>query len=225
MKIERLRFENLSLQRSEREKLFADLTFDFPLDGVFWIQGATGSGKSTLLRLLAALQEPSSGRYFINRSDVAQMSFEELSPFRLRIGFGFENGGLISNRTIRQNLMLPLFYHRILSALESEARVNEYCRVFRLDGVKDSRPAQVSGGLRKACLVARSLILHPEMLVLDNPSAGLDKSTALGLVDAVQEHRKTKGLRHVFITSDDHEFMRNFDHRIIHIDAKQLRVA
>lgn len=200
MRIHRLRFENLTLEGQGPIPVFDQVNFEFPLDGVHWIRGETGSGKSSLLKLLAGLREPSRGSYLINDSDVATMSFEELVPFRRKIGYSFEYGGLISNRSIRQNLMLPFFYHRDLSATEAEARVAEFCHRFRLDAVKDLRPAQVSGGARKAACVARSLILHPELLLLDHPTAGLDPREVRTLSEMIRHQRADCGLRHVFIT-------------------------
>jgi ABC-type transporter Mla maintaining outer membrane lipid asymmetry ATPase subunit MlaF len=206
-RITQLEFAGLTLASDGRTPIFEGVDFDFSMGGVNWIRGETGSGKSSLLRVLATLQEPSEGRYLVNGEDITQLSFEELGPLRRKIGYGFAEGGLISNRTLRQNLMLPFFYHRTLSAAQAEARVNQYCRHFRLEASSHLRPAQASSGVRKACAVARSLILKPELLLLDQPTAGLDEIDQRTLLDLIRHHRESEGLSQVFIVSDDSRFM------------------
>jgi ABC-type multidrug transport system ATPase subunit len=209
MTITRLRFETLTYGRpTEPSPALSELSFDFPVGGCFGLHGEAGSGKSSVLRILAGLETPSEGRYLINDEDITEMSFEDFAPLRRRIGYSFELGGLMSNRTIRQNLMLPFFYHRTLSADLAEARVNEYLARFRLETVRDQRPAQVPGGMRKACVVARALIHAPELLLLDQPTAGLDQRGESTLKELIKEHRWEKGLKHVFIVSEDEAFLK-----------------
>lgn len=207
MRIDSLRFEKLSLESSGGHP-FSNVDFDFPMGQLLWLQASSGSGKSSLLRLLGALDAPTSGAYLVNGVDVTRLSFEELAPYRLAIGYGFEAGGLISNRTIRQNLMLPFFYHRKITAEEAEARVSACCERFGLAPVADLRPAYVSGGLRKAALVARALIHEPQLLLLDEPTLGLDESLKQVLADTIRDERASGKLRHVFVVSKDEPFMR-----------------
>lgn len=222
--IDSIRFEELSFG-IEGHTLFQDVSFEFPMRTVVRIRSKSGGGKSSLLKLLAGFQEPTAGHYFINENDITEMSFEEFVPFTLKMGYCFEQGGLISNKTMRQNLMLPFFYHRQLSAQDADERVKRYCDLFGLTRVADLRPGMVSAGLRKACAVARSLIVEPQLLLLDNPTSALDEHGTSVLIDLVKAQQAAGTLKHIFVCSDDEDFMQHFEHKNIDIAESRLSVA
>ncbi len=195
--------------KPEDEKLvFKDLNFKFDLDQNILMEGRLGSGRSSLMKILAGLLMPTSGSYFINDNDVSQMSFEEFLPYRLFIGYAFDYGGLLANRSLKDNLMIPLVYHDLLSAKEAEDRVAKMLETFKITGHQNQRPASVSGAMRKATVVARSFILHPELLILDDPFVGLDDEQGKNIVDLIFEHRKHHGLRHVFYSTRYERFVK-----------------
>ncbi|MEQ1665382.1 MAG: ATP-binding cassette domain-containing protein, partial [Bdellovibrionales bacterium] len=104
--IDSMQINNLNLVLSEKKSLFGNLSFNIPANRVVWIRGEPGAGKSTLLRVFSGLVLPTSGEYLINHEIVSKMSFEEFLPYRCNIGYGFDYGGLINNRTILENLSL-----------------------------------------------------------------------------------------------------------------------
>jgi ABC-type transporter Mla maintaining outer membrane lipid asymmetry ATPase subunit MlaF len=209
---------------NEGEVVFDGLSCDLPVDSVVWLRASSGGGKSHLMRLIAGLEEPDYGAYLINGEDVSILNFAQFSRWQRRIGFGFEFGGLLSNKTVEQNLMLPFFYHRHLSTAEAEARVSESLEHFGLMRFKDRRPAACSGGNRKSAVLARALVTWPELLLLDHPTAGLDEKGVQRLQSLIELHRRERGLRHIYIASEDEKFMAGLkDH--VRLDMAELRNA
>ena len=152
-----------------------------PQEGRIWVRGGSGVGKSVILRILAGLISPSSGEYLINGKNVSDMSFMEFQPYRLNIGYSFEFGGLMNNRTLKDNLLLPLLYHRFHEPEEIERRVSRFLHYFRIEKFQNERPASVPGGIRKAVCVARAYLLDPEVLLLDDPATGMNDDAIKGL--------------------------------------------
>ncbi len=199
--IDKLQFSNLNFHYDAGTPLFVDVSAHLPEFENVHIVGESGTGKSVFLKLLAGLIMPVSGEYFVNGQSVTEMSFEEFLPYRKRIGYSFDYGGLLANRTIKDNLLLPLQYHGEVSTKEADERVDVMLHRFKLHTQRDRRPAAVSGSIRKTCIIARSLIQHPELLILDDPFIGLDREGVVVLLNTIDDHRKFKGLKHVFFTS------------------------
>lgn len=198
--------ENLSFGYAENETLLEDVNIKFPAGGIVHLTGSSGAGKSSLLKILGGLATPRTGKYLIDDVDVLPLSFEEFLPYRLNIGFSFDLGGLLSNRSLLDNILLPLEYHDRISRPEALARAEELMRDFCIWQNRNLRPSNVSGGQRKACIVARALITQPEVLILDQPSTGLDKMAASALMVFVEKARKEGWLKHLFVTSADAAF-------------------
>lgn len=234
MKFESLKFEGVTFVHEGQEPVLKNVDFDFPMGEICWVKGDEGSGKSSLLQILAGLQIPQSGRYLINGENVVDMSFEEFLPYRLKIGYSFDYGGLINNRTLADNLTLPLLYHKVCSPQEAKERVQELCQVFELEKYAKERPAHVPGRVRKLTILARSLVMNPEVLLLDDPSVGLGIDSVYAFVDHVHKLRKQGHLKHLFVSSYDEKFMNLFEYQIVHVDegnvyfqdvAKEKRVV
>lgn len=222
MKFETIRFEGLSFAFEDGEQVFRNLDFDFPTDKIFWVKGEEGSGKSSLLQILAGLQVPQSGKYLINGEDVVDMSFEEFLPYRLKIGYSFDYGGLLSNRSLLSNLTLPLLYHKISTNDEATERAEELLQTFDILKYAKERPAHVPGRVRKIAVLARALITQPQLLLLDDPSVGLGIDAMHSFADYINKNRKDGVFQHIFISSFDDKFMSLFDHRLIHVDDGNL---
>lgn len=205
--IKSLQFKNLSFQYDPAVLILDQVDFDFPMFKTVWFHAPSGHGRSSLLQLIGGLIEPSKGHYFINDMDLQETTFEEFLPYRLKIGYGFDFGGLLNNRTILENLTLPLVYHKILSPDKAEARALEYLGFMGLKRYKDARPAVVPGGVRKLTCMIRSLILHPEVLLLDDPSVGMNEEAVLKFFDLVRRVKEENALQHVFISSFDTKLM------------------
>lgn len=222
IEIQRLSFEDVSFSYNDGEQnIFENISFDFPMGENILIGGRAGSGKSTLIRLMAALEEPASGRYFFNDLDVCESSFEEFLPYRLKMGFCPDHGGLLSNRSMADNLLLPVQYHqsRQMNLLDW---VEELLDSFEVSDFRNIRPASVTGAVRKVVCVARAFVLKPEVVFLDNPTDGLDSHRVEVLLDLIKRGRKKGWLKHVFITGDDLPFIKELKCKEVSIANGQL---
>jgi phospholipid/cholesterol/gamma-HCH transport system ATP-binding protein len=222
MKIEKLKFENLCFSFEGQDPLLKNTDFDFPENQVCWIQSEEGQGNSTLLQILAGLQMPQMGQYLINDSNIRDMTFEEFLPYRLKIGYSFDYGGLISNRTLKDNILLPLQYHKLTSPKEAMKRVDEFIERFDFEKSAKERPAHVPGRLRKITCLLRALIHYPDLLLMDDPSVGLGAETTENFLLLLNDLRKKGHLSHMMVVSYDEKFMSSFNPQIIHLDEGQL---
>lgn len=198
-------FSGLNIFFEEDRPVIKTCDMQLPMNSVVRINGPSGSGKSTLLKLIAGLIEPNSGDYLINGLPFNQMSFEELIPYRLRIGYGFEYGGLINNRTIAQNLLLPIQYHNLMDADEAEAHVKFIIETFGLERSANYRPSAVSGGQRKLACIARAFVMNPQLLILDEPTHGLNERSIEILCNFIKNKMDQGIIRHVFLTTENRQ--------------------
>lgn len=221
-KIESVKFEGLTFAHEGQDPILRNADFDFPMNEIVWVKGVEGQGKSSLLQVLAGLLIPQSGFFYINDQNVLDMSFEEFLPYRLAIGYTFDYGGLISNRTVYDNLMLPLAYHKLISAGEAAERVAEIIKIFDIQKFANERPAHIPGRVRKLTCLLRALVMRPQMLLMDDPSVGLGQDTLYTFVDYIHRLREEGHLKHIFMSSYDEKYMSLFNYQIIHIDEGQI---
>lgn len=220
--INTLRFEGISFWYEGQAPLLHNVEVDFAMDTVNILRGDRGGGRSTLLQILAGLQMPNHGIYEINGQNLMEMTFEDFLPFRLRIGYAFDLGGLISNRTLFDNMVLPLNYHKICSPEVAIKRVTDIFERFDLMKFKDLRPAHVSGSIRRITCLVRSLILDPEVLLLDDPTVGLSKETQKLFIDYIQDMMKIGSLHTLFVSSFEESFVSQFDHTDLYLEGTKL---
>jgi phospholipid/cholesterol/gamma-HCH transport system ATP-binding protein len=170
---------------------------------VFAIIGGSGSGKSTLLREMILLHRPDAGSIQVLGVDLLDLSPEAALDLRLRWGVLFQHGGLFGSLTVLENIGLPLREHTRLSS-----KLIDETAAWKLDmtGLKPEvgaqYPAQLSGGMMKRASLARALALDPELLFLDEPTAGLDPESAAGVDELVLRLRDLFGLTIVMISHD-----------------------
>jgi phospholipid/cholesterol/gamma-HCH transport system ATP-binding protein len=164
--------------------------------------GGSGSGKSTLLRQIIGLERPESGQVSVNRVDLANSTSRELRTVRRSIGVAFQNAALFNSLSLEDNIALPLREHTRLD--ESTIRLMTWMKlaVVGLGDVGKLAPQALSGGMRKRAAVARALALDPEILVFDEPSAGLDPIVAAELDDLILALKRAFNMTVVVVTHE-----------------------
>lgn len=138
------------------------------------IMGSSGTGKSTLLRLLIGTLQPDQGSIYIKGRDITRIPLRKLNQLRMRMGMVFQYSALISSMTVRENLALPMEELTDKSTAEIDKIVEEKLEFVGLPETKKLLPDELSGGMRKRVAVARALVLEPELVLFDEPTAGLD---------------------------------------------------
>ncbi len=167
------------------------------------VLGRSGTGKSVLIKIISGLLKPDNGIVNILNNDINVLNTKQWNRLRLRIGFSFQNSALYDSMTIRENLEFPLIRNkRNLSRSEINASVEEVLEDVGLLQAINQMPAELSGGQRKRIGIARTLILKPEIMLYDEPTAGLDPITSMeinNLINSVQEKFNTSA---IIITHD-----------------------
>jgi len=167
------------------------------------VLGRSGTGKSVLIKLISGLLKPDSGTIEVLGEHVDELDEKALQQLRLKIGFSFQNSALYDSMTVRENLEFPLVRNkRHLSRAEINHEVEDVLDAVGLLHTINQMPSELSGGQRKRIGIARTLILRPEIMMYDEPTAGLDPITCIeinGLINEVQEKYKTSS---IIITHD-----------------------
>ena len=170
---------------------------------IFALVGGIGSGKSTLLREMILLQRPDSGSIRVLGADLAKLGDDEALALRQRWGVMFQHGGLFGSLTVTENVGLPLREHTGLEdVLIDEIAAWKLAMTGLKPEVGAQYPSELSGGMMKRASLARALALDPELLFLDEPTAGLDPHSAGGVDELVRKLRDLFGLTIVMITHD-----------------------
>ncbi len=181
----------------------SDVSLDVKRAEIFALIGGSGSGKSTLLREIILLQSQTSGSIRVLGAELTALDDDDALALRQRWGVMFQHGGLFGALTVKENIGLPLREHTALGdALIDEIAMAKLAMTGLPPEVGAQYPAELSGGMLKRASLARALALDPELLFLDEPTAGLDPVSAEGVDDLVRELRDLFGLTVFMITHD-----------------------
>jgi len=181
----------------------SDLDLEVRRDEIFALVGGSGSGKSTLLREMILLHRPDSGSIRVLGIDLRKLGDPEALALRQRWGVMFQHGGLFGSLTVNENIGLPLREHTGLEdVLIDEIAAWKLAMTGLKPEVGAQYPSELSGGMMKRASLARALALDPELLFLDEPTAGLDPDSAAGVDELVRRLRDLFGLTIVMITHD-----------------------
>jgi putative ABC transport system ATP-binding protein len=185
------------------------------------IMGASGSGKSTFMNILGCLDKPSSGRYLLEATDVAQLDKRKLAAIRNRkIGFVFQGFNLLARTTALENTELPTLYARI-DKIERHRRAQEALKMVGLAERTDHFPSQLSGGQQQRVAIARALVNQPSILLADEPTGNLDSRTSVELMEIFQS-LNDRGLTIILVTHE-HDIAQFAKRSIVFRDGKIRR--
>lgn len=196
-----IEIEGLNTWYGDR-KILSDVSLNVVRKEIMVIMGHSGSGKSTLLRHMIGLNKPASGSIKLLGKEVTGLKRKELHELRKKIGVAFQNGALFSSMSLQENVELPLHEHtkldqntiRIMSRLKLE--------LMNLSDSESLMPAELSGGMLKRAGLARAVIMDPEVLFFDEPSAGLDPVTSAELDNLILQLRDALNMTIVVVTHD-----------------------
>ena len=167
------------------------------------ILGRSGTGKSVLLKIIVGLQVPDKGEALILGTNMSTASESDINAARMRMGFFFQHAALYDSLTVEENIAFPLVHHRTdLSPSERHDRVNDLLHEVGLDGHSNKMPSDISGGMQKRVGLARALALDPSILLLDEPTAGLDPISSGEIDDLVLSLQDQHKMASIVVTHD-----------------------
>ncbi|HXW08832.1 MAG TPA: ATP-binding cassette domain-containing protein [Vicinamibacterales bacterium] len=204
-----------------RRNVLANVSFEVRAGTGFVILGRSGTGKSVTLRHIVGLVRPDRGRVLVDGTDVAHAGTRELSRVRQGIGFLFQNAALFDSITVGENVAFPVRRHTSMAQDEIRARVREKLAAVGLEGEEDKMPGALSGGMRKRAGLARALALDPPLLLVDEPSAGLDPITA-DEIDSLLLDLKERGGRTLVIVTHNIPSARRLGDELIMLHEGQV---
>jgi phospholipid/cholesterol/gamma-HCH transport system ATP-binding protein len=194
-----VRLEHVSKSFDSR-RVLDDVTFDVPAGCGFVILGRSGTGKSVMLKHIMGLVRPDSGKVLVGGDEISALDGPELSRVRKRIGFLFQNAALFDSISVGENVAFPMRRHTDLSDSDIRARAKEKLAAVGLDKEYEKMPATLSGGMRKRAGLARAMALDPKILLIDEPSAGLDPITADEIDDLLLGLKRSGGTTLIIVT-------------------------
>ena len=200
------------------DRLILDrVTMDVQEREIMVILGGSGCGKSTLLKNIIRLQQPYSGCVHIFGQDVTNMDEEELTRILRHLGVMFQYGALLSSLTVGENVALPLQMHTDLSDALVHQIVRTKLHLVELDHAFSLFPSELSGGMRKRVALARAMALDPKILFCDEPGAGLDPVTALGIDRLLMKLNTDLNMTMVVVTHEL-ESIQRISHKVTMLD-------
>ena len=194
-----VRLDGVSKQFGDRMVLDG-VTFDVPEGEGFVILGRSGTGKSVTLRHIIGLVRPDSGRVIVRGKEISALGGQSLAEVRKDIGFLFQNSALFDSITVGENVAFPMRRHTKRSDREIREHARETLAAVGLEKEFDKMPAELSGGMRKRAALARAMALDPRLLLVDEPSAGLDPITTEEIDDLLLGLKEQGGTTLVVVT-------------------------
>jgi len=183
------------------------------------VMGPSGCGKSTLLNILGLLDNPTSGSYIFNGTEVAKLKERDRTVFRKgNIGFVFQSFNLIDELNVYENVELPLIYLK-MKAGDRKKRVEDVLKRMKIDHRAKHFPQQLSGGQQQRVAIARAVVANPKLILADEPTGNLDSKNGVEVMNLLTELNK-EGTTIIMVTHSDHDA--GFAHRIVNLFDGQI---
>jgi phospholipid/cholesterol/gamma-HCH transport system ATP-binding protein len=189
-------------KRFGRQRVLDGVNLEVPSGMITCIVGPSGGGKTVLLKHLNLLMRPDSGQIIIDGVDVTRLGTRGLNQVREKLGMLFQAGALFDSMSIFDNVAFPLVEKTHLSEEEIRTRVQETLKSVGLEGVEDKFPSELSGGMQKRAALARALVHRPKILMLDEPTTGLDPARTGAIHRLIRDTQKQYGLTVVMVSHD-----------------------
>lgn len=177
------------------------VTFSLQAGETIGLLGNSGTGKSVLLRSLIGLEQIDDGEIFFHRARIDILTEKQLYEVRKKISYAFQTGALFDSVSVFENIAYPLFEHTKLSEKEINEKVDEILRIVNMEDAKFLMPSDLSGGMQKRVGLARAIVARPEIILYDEPTAGLDPVNVEMVLDVMGKF-KDQGLSGIFVTHD-----------------------
>lgn len=195
--------------------ILEDISLTVPRGQVVALMGTSGGGKTTVLRLIGRQIQPMKGQVLIDGHDISQLDAEGLMAMRRRIGMLFQQGALFTDLTVFENVAFPLREHTRLPESILRDLVLMKLNAVGLRGARDLMPSQISGGMARRVALARAMALDPELMLYDEPFAGLDPISMGVAARLIRELNDTMGLTTVVVSHDVEETFLIADHIVL----------
>ena len=179
------------------------------------VLGRSGTGKSVLLKLIVGLQKPDSGSICVHGQDVTHLSTAQLNKARKSIGFLFQQAALYDSLTVEENVAFPIQRHSKKSQTERQEQVRELLAKVGMEKDAHKMPSEISGGMQKRVGLARALALDPDILLFDEPTAGLDPITTSEIDSLILQLQKERNITSIVVTHDIHSAQTISDHLVL----------
>jgi len=219
-----IKLENVSFSFDD-QLVLAGIDSDIHIGETLVMFGPSGCGKSTLLKICAGIFSPQKGRVLIGGIDISQASRTELLALRRNMGFLFQDVALIANMSIFDNVAFPLRYHTDLDETEIREKVIELLKLVGVVEYQDSLPAPLSLGLKKRVGVARALVLDPNLLFFDEPTADLDHFHADQISRLIHKSQEKQDATSLIVTNDLPFAYHNADRMLLINEGKVVAVG
>ena len=189
-------------KRFDHQQVLDGIALDFPAGKITTIVGPSGSGKTVLLKHLNLLLRPDSGSIVIDGVDVTKVGGRSLDAVREKLGMLFQSGALFDSMSVFDNVAFPLVEKTKLTRAEIADRVRDTLKAVALEGMDNKFPSQLSGGMQKRAALARALVHRPKILMLDEPTTGLDPTRTAAIHDLIRRTQIDFHLTVVMVSHD-----------------------